>query len=255
MSDLCKGKTVLVVDDQASFREAVMFEFEMLGCQTVGAENGQDALNKFKANKIDLVISDIRMPVWDGPKFLNELRKISQKNPPFIFMTGFSDLKLYDAFNWGADSFIGKPINPDNLLSILGSLLIPSNDKWKSPTAATPAVKLTFELPVYPTEQLQLGRSGFFISSTLHPSISDLAQGSIIEFDLSFLKGPISSLQGTGTVVWRRTEDSGELINGYGIQFNYLKESCRTKVLAYLDSLDDVSSIPRGTAASTASPL
>lgn len=55
------------------------------------------------------------MSIRDGRWFLTELRKIQKSSPPFIFMTGFADLSIQDAYALGADSSLGKPLNPEKL--------------------------------------------------------------------------------------------------------------------------------------------
>lgn len=94
-------KTVLVVDDQKMFRDAVAFEMDSMGFHVDVAEDGEQGLKKATATPYSIILSDIRMPNWDGGRFLSELRKIAPDSPPFIFMTGFADLTPQDAFDIG----------------------------------------------------------------------------------------------------------------------------------------------------------
>ena len=168
-------KTVLIVDDQQSFRDAVAFEFELLGYKQVTAENGLDAFTKFKENNIDLIICDIRMPEWDGRKFLNELRKSSKIKPPFIFMTGFADLQPSEAFNEGADAFVGKPIKPETLVEVVSRVTSDPNDQYKNVPKNENSTPLNIDIKN--EKNLIVGRTGFFISAE---AISNIERTTIL---------------------------------------------------------------------------
>ena len=73
MSDVLKGKRLLIVDDEPDLREMLEFEFEMSGASVETAMNGRDALEKFKHQAFDLIISDIRMPGGDGVELIKNL--------------------------------------------------------------------------------------------------------------------------------------------------------------------------------------
>ena len=70
-------KTVLVVDDSASMRALVVQTLQTSGFKTVEATNGQEALDQVKVvGKLDLVITDLNMPVMDGVTFVQKLRAL-----------------------------------------------------------------------------------------------------------------------------------------------------------------------------------
>ena len=125
MDAVKKKPVVLVVDDQKTFLDAVVDELNFLDFETVSAQDGQEGFELSNKTKFDLIISDIRMPNKDGKWFLTELRKNQKTSPPFVFMTGFADLSLQDAYAMGVDGFLGKPLNPKKLDSLLEKLIHP----------------------------------------------------------------------------------------------------------------------------------
>lgn len=103
--------TILVVDDDDTLREAIVFELNRRHFKTREAANGNDALNIVKTCKIHLVVSDVKMPGGDGIELLKKLREIDPSLPVLIFISGFCDLLPADAISMGARRFFEKPFN------------------------------------------------------------------------------------------------------------------------------------------------
>ncbi len=90
--------TILVVDDEPEYRLVLKNVLLTEGFQVVLAENGEDAYQKLTQNTVDLVISDIYMPVMDGIRFHRMVRDNSQyKELPFLFVSAFDDQHTLDA--------------------------------------------------------------------------------------------------------------------------------------------------------------
>ncbi len=103
--------TILVVDDEELIRELVFTILSNLGYSCITATNGIDALDKMKGKKIDVVITDIKMPEMDG---IILTREISRQYPglPVMVMTGFDDeYSAGTAISVGAREFIKKPFS------------------------------------------------------------------------------------------------------------------------------------------------
>jgi two-component system chemotaxis response regulator CheY len=112
---------VLVVDDSNSIRDMVSFTLKSAGYETVEAKDGQDGLNKAKGTSIDLVISDVNMPIMDGITLCQELRKLpSFKFTPILMLTTESsgDMKMRGKAA-GATGWLVKPFNPEKLLATI----------------------------------------------------------------------------------------------------------------------------------------
>jgi CheY-like chemotaxis protein len=105
--------TILVVDDEELIRNLLVTFLSKLGHSCVIAIDGVDALDKMKRNKIDVVITDIKMPNMDGIILTN---KISLQYPelPIMVMTAFDEeYSAGVAISAGAREFIKKPFSLD----------------------------------------------------------------------------------------------------------------------------------------------
>ena len=105
--------TILVVDDQESLRNLIVTFLSKLGHSCVTAIDGVDALDKIKGNKIDAVVTDIKMPNMDG---ITLTSKISIQYPglPIMIMTAFEEEHAAGiAISVGARDFIKKPFSLD----------------------------------------------------------------------------------------------------------------------------------------------
>lgn len=85
-------KRILIAEDEEILNEMLVEELEEAGFEAIGKPNGKEALEYLKTNKVDFIISDINMPELDGIEFLKKVREIDPKIPPFLVVTGFSDL-------------------------------------------------------------------------------------------------------------------------------------------------------------------
>ncbi|MBF0159078.1 MAG: response regulator [Magnetococcales bacterium] len=124
--------TVLVIDDNDSFRDVMRQILERVGYQVVTAHNGQHGLEQFRAQKssqvvIDLVIVDLIMPEKDGLTLIREL-KVEAPHVPIIAITGghlgfHPDFGLETAAANGAARTLRKPVLKHELLAAVESVL------------------------------------------------------------------------------------------------------------------------------------
>ena len=114
-----EGTTALVVDDEPKIREMFKLELEDYQVKIHEAQNGKEALELIKNNKIDFVISDIRMPGGSGIEFLEEFSKLKTNKPKMIMISGFSDLTPSRAKDLGAIDLVPKPCNIQNVLKLI----------------------------------------------------------------------------------------------------------------------------------------
>lgn len=110
--------TALVVDDSASMRQMVTFTLKDAGFTVLSASNGKEALDQLNGQKIDIVVTDLNMPVMDGITFIGEARKISSyKFTPIIMLTTESqESKKQEGKSAGATGWIVKPFKPEELI-------------------------------------------------------------------------------------------------------------------------------------------
>ena len=119
------GKTLLIVEDDSTLREALVYEFESQGATVFSAENGTIAFDIISKHTIDGVISDIRMPGGDGIQLIKHVKNMNYSTPVLMFITGFSDLDIADAYNLGAEAVLKKPFDLDNLVNTVKKMILP----------------------------------------------------------------------------------------------------------------------------------
>ncbi|MGE0682968.1 MAG: response regulator [Candidatus Binatia bacterium] len=119
------GKTVLVVDDSTSMRQMVAFTLKGAGFAVVEGGNGQEGLQKLDGQKVDLVISDLNMPIMNGMDMIRQIRTRAQyKFTPILMLTTESqDSKKAEGKAAGATGWIVKPFNPQQLLQVVAKVL------------------------------------------------------------------------------------------------------------------------------------
>ncbi len=117
--NLFTGKKVLVAEDNLINQKIVSFQLKRMGFDVKLVDNGQSALEEFTANKFDLIILDIQMPVMDGyqvAKAIRNLEKSISAHVPIIALTANAmkgDRELY--LDAGMDGYVSKPFNIETL--------------------------------------------------------------------------------------------------------------------------------------------
>ena len=102
---------ILVVDDEPKIAELLKICLEMQGMHVECASNGFEALEAFKNNPADMVITDIMMPEMDGYSLVEKLREFT--TVPIMFLTARGDvLDKIKGLNVGADDYLVKPFDP-----------------------------------------------------------------------------------------------------------------------------------------------
>lgn len=119
------SKTILIVDDSASMRQLVTLTLKNAGFNVIQAKDGKDGLNKFSRDKMDLVITDLNMPVMDGIEMIRQIRSgNSNKFAPIILLTTESqDKKKKQGKQAGATGWIVKPFKPEQLVAVAKKML------------------------------------------------------------------------------------------------------------------------------------
>ncbi len=118
-------ETVVVVDDEADIRFIVRMNLEAEGFEVVECASGVEAIDAIRATKPAVVICDVMMPGTDGYGVLQAVRdepEIAQT--PFIFLTAkASDTEVWEGWKSGADYYLTKPFDPDELIKFMNFVL------------------------------------------------------------------------------------------------------------------------------------
>lgn len=151
-------KTIMVVDDQAELRKSIVRILKVAGYDTIEATNGKIALHLLGTEKVDLIVSDIRMPEMHGIELLHNVRR--KYGLPFVMMTGFSEIiETTEAYEIGVDGFLLKPFQQSSLLSTIQDAFKSreKNEKPKS-EASTSAAILSDQYCGIPVDEFVSGR-------------------------------------------------------------------------------------------------
>ena len=120
---LVKMANLLIVDDEQSYRQLLSLLFEGEGHRVRTAGNGREAVEVLKQEPADLIISDVKMPDMDGIEMLRVVRE-TMPDVGIVFMTAFASVEsAREAFKLGADDFITKPFDVEELKLIVKKTL------------------------------------------------------------------------------------------------------------------------------------
>jgi DNA-binding response OmpR family regulator len=116
------SSTILLVDDEDSIQTLLTYPLERDGYRVVQARDGEDALQRFADEEVDLVVLDIMLPRLDGLEVCKRLR--SQSNVPIIMLTARGEeLDKVLGLELGADDYITKPFSIREFRSRVRALL------------------------------------------------------------------------------------------------------------------------------------
>lgn len=239
-------RTILIADDEIHLREALASFLEIRGFNVKQASNGSEALKVIQnEGPIDIVISDVRMPNGDGIELLERTKQNHLTAPILIMMTGFSELSLDEAYNKGAEAMFSKPIDSKSLLASIRHLLSTTEERWSKPVD-----HVSVELPVllqFPelsqatkARVISLGRGGMFVALTAQqfPTVNDNVHFIIKAKDNTII------LEGSGIVRWARLKGTDHFQAGCGIEFTFLSDAHREKILETIRSNNPRAYIP-----------
>ncbi|MCX7967570.1 MAG: response regulator [Armatimonadetes bacterium] len=116
---------VLVADDDPAIQELIRLNLEVQGYQVVVASNGVETVRKALSERPDLIILDILMPEMDGYEVMRLLKNSEEtSNIPIIVLTAYaSDAGALVSWMEGAEGYLAKPFNPDELLMLVERVL------------------------------------------------------------------------------------------------------------------------------------
>jgi DNA-binding NtrC family response regulator len=116
------NKTLLIVEDEPLLASTMEVMFKSITLNVLIAQNGRDALEVLSRNSVDVIISDINMPIMNGLEFIKAIRAKDIKSA-FIFYTGYGNSELLnEAAKYGAYDFLNKPYFDDLLESVTRAL-------------------------------------------------------------------------------------------------------------------------------------
>jgi two-component system, OmpR family, alkaline phosphatase synthesis response regulator PhoP len=116
-------KRILLVEDEENIRETLKLSLELEGYAVAACENGKIALQCFRSERFDLALLDVMMPEIDGYNLCKIIR-LEDPHLPIIFLTAKSSSQdKVQGLKLGADDYISKPFNLEELLLRMGNLI------------------------------------------------------------------------------------------------------------------------------------
>lgn len=119
------GKCILTVDDSSTMRQMISFTLKEAGFDILEAQDGMEALDRAKGQKLSLIITDVNMPRMDGITLVQRLRAMPEfRFTPILVLTTESgpDMKQKGK-EAGATGWIVKPFSPEKLLDVVNKVL------------------------------------------------------------------------------------------------------------------------------------
>ena len=119
------SRRIMIVDDSNTMRQMVGFTLKEAGYSVDEGVDGVQALRFLQQEQVDLVITDVNMPVMDGITLVRELRKLPNYRfvPILILTTETGDEMKQKGRQAGATGWIVKPFKPEQLCQVLSRLL------------------------------------------------------------------------------------------------------------------------------------
>jgi len=227
---------VLLVDDELELLEIMAASLVHMGFKEVlTAKDGQEAFIRIQSRSIDLLVTDIRMPVMDGVGLVRSIAELQQVLPMVVFVSGFADVDKEEMYALGVVAFMSKPCNRFDLSTVLQKALADRSTLWQEPMSETPrqAILIKSDLGYSASgQEVRVGRGGFSA-----PYCGPFSRGKVF---FQCETGTLGhNLSGEGDIRWVSR------INGrIGIEFSYLDESCRSWVFEGLSTGAPRSFIP-----------
>lgn len=224
---------ILLVDDEPILRDIFG---AWLGVLSDGklrtAANGIEAYLAIVAQPVDVLITDVRMPVMDGISLVRRLAEEKLTIPTIIFVSGFGDVDQKEMYSLGVEAFLAKPVRREELINVLERAVAERDTFWSHPMPAVPRQSIQIEVEGFGEDDFRLGRGGFCVRCPKPLSLGK------ISFSCAFTSQG-RSITGEGYVRWYSKSEMT-----VGIEFAFLAAECRVWLLSRIATTNPLSFIP-----------
>jgi len=231
---------VLILDDESDLTKMLQHFFQLRNIDSYTFNDPIQALEAIRKLKIDVVISDIRMPKLNGLNFLQEIRKLHFYEPGVIFISGYpEEYGIETLLDMGAFAFLEKPVDLERLYRLVWEYVFGARAKEGQLEAP-----VTVCLGNIPLEAQHLGFGGIFLNHDQlerHPGIK-LETGGMVEIQFQLPASEVSH-KALCEVVYRK---QGDKSGGYGLKFLEIPSASKREVLELVRTNNILSFIPKG---------
>ena len=135
---------VLIIDDDEVFRSRLCRAFRDRGCEAHEVSKPEETLELARSVSPDLVLLDLKMPGWSGLDLIQAIKKLDS-TIAVIILTGYGSIPTaMQALKLGADSYLGKPADTDQILAAYRELGTASSEK-STPTTVPSLARVEWE--------------------------------------------------------------------------------------------------------------
>jgi CheY-like chemotaxis protein len=243
--------TILVVDDERELREIFAAWLGRKGCTVLTAANGAEALTLLETAKVDVLVSDIRMPVMGGVALVRRVFELELDIPSIIFVSGYGDVETREMYGLGVEALMEKPLSRKDFIRTLEKCLMAPEELWLTPSATPMAQSVALRIEdlgdAARAFRFQLGRGGCCFPSGPPPESEQtperwvpLEAEKTIDLSVHFAHEGLT-LNAQGRVRWVDHETAQA-----GMTFDYLAPECRAWVIGAMRNGAYRSFIPPG---------
>jgi DNA-binding response OmpR family regulator len=120
-----RRKKVLIAEDEQSIRELIAYRLTQSGYTVMEASDGEEALRLAAADTPDIAVLDVMMPHLDGYQVTARLKEApgTARVPVILLTARVQEADITQGFDAGADDYLRKPFNPDELVSRVRAVL------------------------------------------------------------------------------------------------------------------------------------
>ncbi|SMF49696.1 response regulator [Pseudobacteriovorax antillogorgiicola] len=231
--------TVLVAEDEAMLLDSISIFLHEEGYHVIEAKDGAEAFELFRQHKVDILVTDIRMPKMTGDVLIADIMKVRQL--PIVVFTGYSDVPNYRLRDLGASDIIAKPVDFSELSDAIRRRL--RKNHLESELEAVAHLKLleTRLENENADRTIRLGRDGFFLCGDW----TGYNRGDTVRFNIDHEDPKLPLLVGVGKIYWANHSKyrDEEICPGIMIEFLSLDDQ-GASVKAWLEKASPLSSIP-----------
>ncbi|NQZ02352.1 MAG: response regulator [Bdellovibrionales bacterium] len=201
---MIQSKKILLVDDEPDILEFVEDTLEIKGFTNIlTASSGQSAISQVAGTKVDVIISDIRMPGMSGVELMDSIKQSSPEIEA-ILITGFADITTREVVEKGGFSLIEKPLKIPRLISTLELALKKRGERILELANWSDSPEHELVLDDNASAGVELNHMGFFLP---HPGAENFSPGETLHFEF---KRDGKSIEGVAEVLWAESSESNK---------------------------------------------